>query len=76
MDKLKLTGRNLGRVFNSELGPACMGPAFVHLTKQPNSRMKTRHKQLLGSLLLAFSTRLFDMGLISAEGQRTPGGLL
>ncbi len=54
MDKLKLTGRNLGRVFNSRLDRACIGHAIVHITKQPNLKLKTRPKQLLGSLPLAF----------------------
>ncbi len=53
MDKLKLTGRNLGRVFYSGLGRACIGRAIVHRTKQPNLKLKTRPKQLLGSLPLA-----------------------
>jgi len=55
MDKLKLTGRNLGRVFNCRLGRACIGHAIVHVTKQPNLKLKTRPKQLLGSLPLAFA---------------------
>jgi hypothetical protein len=54
MDKIKLTGLNLGRVFNSRLGRACIGHAIVHITKQPNLKLKTRPKQLLGSLPLAF----------------------
>ncbi len=55
MDKLKLTGLNLGRVFNSRLGSACIGRAIVHITKQPNLKLKTRPKQLLDSLPLAFA---------------------
>ncbi len=54
MDKLKLTGLNLGRVFHSRLGRACIGHEIVHLTKQPNLKLKTWPKQLLGSLPLAF----------------------
>ncbi len=49
MDKLKLTGQNLGRVFNSKLGRACKCSAIAYITKQPNLKMKTRPKQLLGS---------------------------
>ena len=52
MDKLKLTGLNLGRVFHSRLGHACIGHAIVYITKQPNLNSKIRPKQLLGSLLL------------------------
>jgi len=50
MDKLKPTGWYLGRVFNSRLGHACKGHAIVHIRKQPNLKLKTRPKQLLGSL--------------------------
>ena len=55
IDKLKLTGRNLGQVFNSRLGRACIGHAIVHIAKQPNLKLKTQPKQLLGSLTLAFA---------------------
>jgi hypothetical protein len=53
MDKLKLTGQNLGRVFNSRLGHACMFRVIAYITKQPNLKLKTWPKQLLVSLLLA-----------------------
>ncbi len=46
MDKLKLTGLNLGRVFNYRCGCAS--------SKQPNLKLKTRPKLVLGSLPLAF----------------------
>ncbi len=55
MDKLKLTGQNLGRVFNSRLGLACIYHANAYVTKQPNLKLKTRPKQLLDSLPLAFA---------------------
>ncbi len=52
MSKLQLTGQNLGRIFNS--GSGCV--YVVHLryfeVKQANFKLKTRHKQLLGTLLL------------------------
>ncbi len=52
MDKLQLTGRNLGRVFNFRNG----GVHAVHLlccgVKLPNLKLKTQPKQLLGSLPL------------------------
>jgi hypothetical protein len=48
MDKLKLTGWNLGRVFSSRLGHS-----IVRKSKQPNLKLKTQPKQLLGYLLLA-----------------------
>jgi hypothetical protein len=55
MDKLKLTGRNLARVFKSRLCRACKGHAIEHKTKRPNLKLKTRPKQLLGSLPSAFA---------------------
>ncbi len=54
VDKLKPTGRNLGRVFHCRLGRTCIGHAIVHITKQPNLKLKTQPKQHLGSLPLAF----------------------
>jgi hypothetical protein len=65
MDKLKLTGRNLGRVFHSRLCHTCIGHAIVHITKQPNLKLKTRPKQLLGSLPLAFAlpARVYSLSL-------------
>jgi hypothetical protein len=55
MDKLKLTGRNLGRVFHSRLSRSCTGHAIVHITKKPNLNLKSQPKQLLGSLPLSFA---------------------
>ncbi len=54
VDKLKLTRQNLGRVFNSRLKRACICHAIACRTKRPNLKLKTRPKQLLGSLPLAF----------------------
>ncbi len=55
MDKIKLTGRNLGRVCNSKLRHVCIRHAIAYITKWPNLKLKTRPKQLLGSLPLAFA---------------------
>ncbi len=55
LNKLKLTGQNLGQVFNSRQGPACIRHPSTLLTKQPNFKLKTQSKQLLGSFLLAFA---------------------
>jgi hypothetical protein len=54
MDKLQLTGQNLGRVFNCRSG--CMGALHLccYEAKRPNLKLKTQPKQLLGSLPLAF----------------------
>ncbi len=54
MDKLQLTGQNLGRVFNSRLGCASICRSIAYITKQPNLKLKTRPKLLLGSLMIAF----------------------
>jgi hypothetical protein len=53
MDKLQLTGQNLGRVFNSRSG--CMGATHLrrYKAKWPNLKLKTRPKRLLGYLPLA-----------------------
>ncbi len=50
LDKLTLTGRNLGRVFNCR---TCKGHAIEHITKY--LKLKTWPKQLLDSLPLNFT---------------------
>ncbi len=52
MDKLQLTGRNLGRIFNSKSGHVHALQLPFSETEQPNLKLKTRPKQLLGSLPL------------------------
>jgi hypothetical protein len=53
MDKLKLTGRALGRVFNSRSGCGILAKHLLSSAAiQPNLELKTRPKQLLGSLPL------------------------
>ncbi len=54
MDKHKLTRWNLGRVYNSSIRHTCICCAIASITKRPNSKRKTRPKQLSGSLPLAF----------------------
>ncbi len=65
MDKLSLTGRALGRVFNLRSG--CMHT--MHLLPgvaiQPNLQLKTQPKQLLGSLPLVIV--LPGLSLLAAE---------
>ncbi len=55
MGKLLLVGLNLGQVFKPRSGCSLA----IHLrqsgTKRPNLELKTRYKQLLGSLPLAFT---------------------
>ncbi len=52
MDKLQLTGRYLGRVFNFRYGHLHVEHFWCYQVKLPNLKLKIRHKQLLGSLLL------------------------
>jgi hypothetical protein len=53
MGKLQDTGGNLGRVFNSRLGCACISRAIAYITEQHNLKLKTQPKQLLSYLPLA-----------------------
>ncbi len=50
MDKLELTGQNLGRVFNSRWGRTCVCHAIAVSIKQPSLKLKTGSKLLFGSL--------------------------
>jgi hypothetical protein len=59
MGKLKLTGQNLGQVFNSKLGQACMCLAIASIKKRPNLKLKTRPKQLLGLAFYGRNLRIF-----------------
>jgi hypothetical protein len=53
MDKLKLTGGALGRVFNSRSGCCILAKHLLNNAAiRPNLGLKTRPKQLLGSLPL------------------------
>jgi hypothetical protein len=52
MDKLQLTGQNLGQVFNFKNGRVNAMHFLCRRLKLPNLKLKARPKQLLGSLLL------------------------
>jgi len=52
MDKLKLTGRNLGRVFKFRWGCLNAIQLYYFKTELPDIKLKTRPNQLLGSLPL------------------------
>jgi hypothetical protein len=52
MDKLQLTGQNLGRVFKFRRGCIHVIQLYYFETKLPKLKLKTRPKQLLGSLLV------------------------
>ncbi len=59
MDKLQLTGRNLGRVFYFING-CVRAMHFLHYrVKLPKLKSKTRPKQLLGSLSLDIALPCF-----------------
>jgi len=53
MDKIQLTGQNLGRVFNSRSD--CKSPMHLFGYEAKQLKVKTRPKQLLGSLPLTFA---------------------
>ncbi len=55
MDKLQLTGQNLGRVFKFRSGHVHVDTILVLSIKLPNLKLKTRPKQLIGSLLLVIT---------------------
>ncbi len=50
MDKLQLTGPNLGRVFSNWSGRVCATLSCCFWAKLPNLKLKSRTKQLLDSL--------------------------
>ncbi len=52
MDKLQLTGRNMGRVFNFRNGRVHVVRFLCYGVKLPNLKLKTQPKQLLGLLPL------------------------
>jgi hypothetical protein len=55
MDKLQLTGQNLGRVFNFRSGHLHAATFLVLSVKLPNLQLKTRPTQLLGYLPLVIA---------------------
>jgi hypothetical protein len=52
MDKLQLTGQNLGRVFNFRNGRVYAMHFLCYRVKLTNLKLKTQSKQLLGYLPL------------------------
>jgi hypothetical protein len=69
IDNLELTGQHLDRVYNFRSG--CVYSCFCE-AKQPSLKLKTRPKQLLGSLSLVGngSIRLCKNYLALKEGNR------
>jgi hypothetical protein len=64
MDKLQLTGQNLGRVFNFRSDHLHAPIFLVLLVKLPNLQLKTQPKQLLGYLPLVIALPALGMGEI------------
>ncbi len=62
MGKPQLAGQYLGRVFSSRSGCTCQKHLFCYEAKQPNLKLRTRPKQLFGSLPIAFA--LPSVGLV------------
>ncbi len=58
MNKLKLPGQNLGRVFNSRCGRDCLCQSITVKKIRPNLELKTWPKPLLGYLSLVFHSPL------------------
>jgi hypothetical protein len=54
-DKLQLTGQNLGRVFSFRFGHLHAEHFWCYQVKLPHLKLKTRSKQLLGSLPLVIA---------------------
>jgi len=67
MDKLQLTGQNLGRVFNFRSSHLHAADLWCYWVKLPILNLKTWPKQLLGSLQL-------DIALPSAYFVSSPNG--
>ncbi len=69
MDKLQLTGQNLGQVFNIRSSHLHAAAFLVSSEKLPNLQLKTQPKQLLGSLTLVISlpTELNPVSLVSPQ---------
>ncbi len=55
IDKLKITGLNQGRIINYRCGRATAKISTRSSSKQPNIKLKTQAKPVLGSPLLAFT---------------------
>jgi hypothetical protein len=55
MDKHKIRGWNLGRIFNYRCVRTCVCHVITHITKQPDLMFKNLPKQLLGPRPLAFA---------------------
>ncbi len=64
MDKLQLTGQNLDRVFNFRSGHFHAATFLVLSVKLPNLQIKTRPKQLLGSLPLVIVLTGLSVGYL------------
>jgi hypothetical protein len=62
MDKLHLTGQNLGQVLNFRSGHLHVALLWCYRVKLPDLKLKTQPKQLLGSIPL--DTTLPDQGPI------------
>jgi hypothetical protein len=67
MDKLQLTGRNLGRVFNFRFGHLHAKHFWYYEVKLSNLKLKTWPKQLVGSLplVIALPCMLLNLSRLS-----------
>ncbi len=67
MDKLHLTGQNLGRVFNSRIGHVYAKHSCCYWARLPALKLKTRPKQLLGSLPLDLELSYMNLSILSVS---------
>ena len=65
MEKIQLTGQNLGRVFISRSGPTCAMHFHPYEAKRTNLKLKTQRKELLGYLSLGIMHTDYKMTVIA-----------
>jgi len=79
MDKLQLTGQNLGRIFNFRSGYLHAATFLVSSVKLPNLQLKTRPKQHLGYLPLVIMlpglVSFWNTFLSTGANERVPTSL-
>ncbi len=74
IDKLQLTGQNLGRIFNFRSGHSHSAHLWYYWLKLINLKLKTWPKQLQSSLLLDIIT-LFSWVSLSCAGNTKRGSI-
>ncbi len=65
MEKIQLTGQNLGQVFNSRSDPTCAMHFHPYEAKRTNLKLKTQRNELLGYLSLGIMLTDYIMTVIA-----------